>query len=177
MDVRSAKKILVVVKGLWGERFVVTPEAISAWRLVLHGQDPETIAVAALEHNRSGARFPPTPGELLALVKRGDVDRVPTAAEGWEDAMGALAAQPHDGPPECSFPVAQRTAEAIGWGDLADTAKRSYVRAHFLRMYQQFADAEASGATSDAIHKQLGGGRDGAGAIGDGLRKFLGDGK
>lgn len=177
MDARSAKKILVVVKGIWGERLIVTPEAIAAWRIVLDGFDPEAVAVAALEHSRAGAQFPPAPGELVALLRRGDVDRVPTAAEGYEDAMEAIRCAPADELPRCAFPLAQRTAEAIGWGELAAKSSRGFTRAHFLRMYVEFAKAEHGQATSDSIQKQLGGGRSGAGSIGDGLRRFLGGSK
>jgi hypothetical protein len=173
----QVKRLLVVVKGLWGERFLVDPDVIGAWALVLEGQDPEACAQAALVHMKRAPQFPPSPGEILHLVKATDVDRLPTAEEAWEDALGAVAACEDGERPRCSFPLTQRTLGLFGFEELRDRTRTGFVRAQFIRMYDNLRMRAGEHAFAEEVRELQAGRTSKTQRLGAGLRKLLGGGK
>lgn len=176
---RSAhvKRLLIVVKGIWGERFVVDTHVITAWGLVLEGLDSEACAQAVLVHAKSGPQFPPAPGEIRQMVESTDVDRLPTAEEAWEDAVGAIRATEEGSRPHCSFPLTQRTLDLFAWHEFEDPTRYGFIRAQFLRMYGNLRTRAGEQAFTEEV-RELQAGRTGkTQRIGAGIRRLLGGGK
>ena len=132
------KKLLGIVKGLWGERFLVEEETIIAWGLVLEGQSPEACAQAALAHAKAGPRFPPTPGEILQMVKAADPEAAFTPEMAWADAVAAMDLHAADGkPPFASDPIVQKAMEIFPPSEWERDNHR-FLRPQFLSFYRSF---------------------------------------
>lgn len=112
--------------------------AIEVWEKVMTDIDYREAEAVIVEHSRSGAQFPPNPGEIVERVIELREQRDGTAAPSLDVALSEVQFYVrHRGlrrpPDKWSHPAVANAVRAIGWPALCEMSDTT--RAHFLRVY------------------------------------------
>jgi hypothetical protein len=134
----------------------VSPQALAVtgdlWSKVLVDVSAAEAMTALLDHNSSGAPFPPTPGQLRQLVFRfravGEGSTAPDADQAWEEIQTGIRARGfQQGPPEWSHPCVGSAVTALTWRSLCESMTQMADRAHFMKFYPTIVERFARDAT------------------------------
>lgn len=141
---RDCQKLVAAWRVLWPSapwRAEDMPLTVTAWALVLADVTYQEAEAAMIGYARSGAAFPPAPGQLAerALDERSrlngtrppDLDLALSEVRFYVENRASRRGQP---PPEWSHPAVAEAVRAIGWPDLCEGGDT--VRAHFRAAYE-----------------------------------------
>ncbi len=117
-------------------------EMVRSWQVVLADIPIEAAEALLVNIARSGASFPPPPGQIAAqvLATRDDLAgfTAPTADDAWAEVLRLV--QSHGWyrgmPTVWSHPAVEQVARSLGWDELCH-GDPMVVRAHFLRLYPE----------------------------------------
>jgi hypothetical protein len=150
----------------YGGRLDDSGEAMDVYYSILRDLPVELVQAAALEFMASPSAFPPTPGQIrdkaLRLVRR--TNRVPSAAEAWQELLGAPGdgimreTQENDDPMypwviietayQFSHPLVEKVARNLGWPSRFWTDNLVSDRSRFMNTYEQELDRATLEETS-----------------------------
>ena len=118
------------------------PEPIvKAWAALMPDLEADLARKAVLKVCRS-SKFFPSVAEILAAAEELDPrhERLPTAAEAWEEVVKLIRVFGAYKAPAYSCNLVMRATEAIGWRTICLSENPEADRAHFLRMYAEMRD-------------------------------------
>ena len=113
------------------------PEPIvDAWSVMLADLDPLIAKAAIIKVCRQSPFFPGV-SQIVAAAEELDprCDKLPTAAEAWEEVIGLIQTFGPYRAPIYSCDTVKRAVRAIGWLQLCMSENPEADRAHFLRLY------------------------------------------
>lgn len=107
-----------------------------AWNLFL-GHLSFDVGKAALgKHVISGAKFVPSPGEILSYADDILNPKRPSAAEAWAEVMHAVRFIGRNNTPTWPSEAIKKSVEGLGgWQVICDSENQMADRAHFMRLY------------------------------------------
>jgi hypothetical protein len=110
---------------------------VAAWSIMLADLDPVVAKAAVIKVCRESDFFPSV-ARIVAAAAEMDPrnEKLPTAAEAWEEVERLII---NIGPyraPEYSCDLVQRAVRAIGWIQLCCSETPAADRAHFLKLYE-----------------------------------------
>lgn len=147
MNDREAATLIGACSQLWPNvpmQAQYGPTMIRLWAAVLTDVTIDEAERAVVAHSRSGAQFPPAPGEIarLALDARASAsgDLTPDADEAWAEIMAAVSSRGwYRGAPDTwSHPAVAAAVVALGWDEICH-GDAMITRAHFVRMFPSIA--------------------------------------
>ena len=130
---------------------------VEAWSLMLGDLDPVLAKAAIIKVCRESDFFPSV-ARIVAAARELDPgnEKLPTAAEAWEEVMRLV----NDfGPYRCpiySCEAVRRAVRAIGWRQLCMGENIEADRAHFLRLYESFRSRQAESREIENVMKLSG---------------------
>ena len=130
---------------------------VAAWSLMLADLDPVVAKAAVIKVCRESDFFPSV-ARIVAAARELDpgAEKLPTAAEAWEEAMRLVL---DFGPYRCpvySCEAVRRAVRAIGWRQLCMGENIEADRAHFLRLYESFRSRQAESREIEKVMKLSG---------------------
>ncbi|NLL20004.1 MAG: hypothetical protein GX262_13470 [Clostridia bacterium] len=132
-------KILSVLSAAY-PNFQLTEETGELYVRLLSDLPYNKLQAAALSHI-SQSKFFPTIAELRSMANEiMPGERIPSPMEAWGEVIEQIRKVGHYGRPSWSHPVIEKTVRAFGWRDLCLSENVVADRAHFLRMYEQYAE-------------------------------------
>ena len=130
---------------------------VDAWSLMLGDLDP-VLAKAAIIKVCRETDFFPSVARIVAAARELDpgVEKLPTAAEAWEEVMRLVRDY---GPYRCpvySCEAVRRAVRAIGWRQLCMGENVEADRAHFLRLYESMRSRQTETRELEQVMKLAG---------------------
>jgi len=130
---------------------------VDAWSLMLGDLDPVLAKAAIIKVCRESDFFPSV-ARIVAAARELDpgVEKVPTAAEAWEEVMRLVRDY---GPYRCpvySCGALRRAVRAIGWRQLCMGENVEADRAHFLRLYESMRSRQTETRELEQVMKLAG---------------------
>lgn len=109
----------------------------NAWKLML-ADIPFPVAQAAVVKVCRASKFFPSIAEIVEAANEIDPrsEKLPTAAEAWEEVSRLVQTIGPYRAPEYSCETVQRAAKTIGWYQLCTSDNPEADRAHFMRIYE-----------------------------------------
>lgn len=139
MTREEALKILSVLSAAY-PNFQLTEETGELYIRLLSDLPYEKLQAAVLAHIAQSKYFP-TIAELRKIATELIPDeRIPSPMEAWGEVMKQIRNVGHYGTPTWSHPVIAKTVSAFGWRELCFSENPVADRAHFLKMYEQYAE-------------------------------------
>lgn len=147
---------------------------IEAWTLILADLDPVLAKVAIIKVCRE-SQFFPTVAQIVAAAHELDPrsEKLPTAAEAWEEVGKLIATVGPYRAPFYSCEIVRRAAQSIGWRQLCCGDNAEADRAHFLRIYESMRGKHA-GDLANKKALEISGAKEAIKALADGLRHKIG---
>ena len=110
---------------------------VEAWALMLSDLDA-VVAKAAIIKVCRDSKFFPSVAQIVAAANELDPrnERLPTAAEAWEEVERLIQSLGPYRAPKYSCDTVKRAVRAIGWLQLCLGENPEADRAHFLRLYE-----------------------------------------
>ncbi len=110
---------------------------VDAWSILLADIDP-VVAKAAIIKVCRESQFFPSVAQIIAAAKQLDPDneKLPTAAEAWEEVKRLITDIGPYRAPAYSCDTVRRAAQSIGWLQLCTGDNAEADRAHFLKIYE-----------------------------------------
>ena len=110
---------------------------VTAWSLMLADIPLEILQAAVLKVCRESEFFPSV-AQIVAAAAELDPrnEKLPTAAEAWEEVEQQICAAGIYKSPVFSSELVRRAARSIGWLQLCSSENPAADRAHFLRLYE-----------------------------------------
>ena len=130
---------------------------VEAWSLMLGDLDPVLAKAAIIKVCRESDFFPSV-ARIVAAARELDPgnEKLPTAAEAWEEVMRLVSDY---GPYRCpvySCEAVRRAVRAIGWRQLCVGENIEADRAHFLRLYESMRGRQAETRELEQVMKLAG---------------------
>ena len=127
---------------------------VKAWRLLL----PELsfpVAKAALFKVCRTSQFFPSVADIAQAAAELDprADRLPTAAEAWEEVAGLIRTVGPYRAPAYSCDTVRRAAQSIGWRQLCTGENPEADRAHFLKIYESLRERKLAARENETALK------------------------
>ena len=140
---------------------------VSAWSLMLADIPLEILQAAVLKVCRESEFFPSV-AQIVAAAEELDPrsEKLPTAAEAWEEVEQQICAAGIYKPPVFSSELVRRAARAIGWLQLCSSENPAADRAHFLRLYESMKNKRKEAREIEQVMKIAG--------VGDLIRALAG---
>ena len=110
---------------------------VAAWSLMLADLDPVVAKAAVIKVCRESDYFPSV-ARIVAAAEELDPrnEKLPTAAEAWEEVEKQICSAGIYKPPVFSSELVRRAARSIGWLQLCCSENPAADRAHFLKLYE-----------------------------------------
>ena len=110
---------------------------VAAWSLMLADLDPVVAKAAVIKVCRESDYFPSV-ARIVAAAEELDPrnEKLPTAAEAWEEVEQQICAAGIYKSPVFSNDLVRRAARSIGWLQLCSSENPAADRAHFLKLYE-----------------------------------------
>ena len=130
---------------------------VAAWSLMLADLDPVVAKAAVIKVCRESDFFPSV-ARIVAAARELDpgAEKLPTAAEAWEEAMRLVR---DFGPYRCpvySCEAVRRAVRAIGWRQLCMSENIEADRAHFLKLYESMSSRQVETREIEQVIKLAG---------------------
>ena len=130
---------------------------VEAWSLMLGDLDPVLDKAAIIKVCRESDFFPSV-ARIVAAARELDpgVEKLPTAAEAWEEVMRLMRDY---GPYRCpvySCDAVRRAVRAIGWRQLCMGENVEADRAHFLKLYESMRSRQVETREIEQVIKLAG---------------------
>ena len=130
---------------------------VEAWSLMLGDLDPVLAKAAIIKVCRESDFFPSV-ARIVAAARELDpgVEKLPTAAEAWEEVMRLMRDY---GPYRCpvySCDAVRRAVRAIGWRQLCMGENVEADRAHFLKLYESMRSRQVETREIEQVIKLAG---------------------
>ena len=140
---------------------------VAAWSIMLADLDPLVAKVAVLKVCRESEFFPSV-AQIVAAAAELDPrnEKLPTAAEAWEEVEQQICSVGTYKPPVFSSDLVRRAARAIGWLQLCSSENPAADRAHFLRLYESMKNKRKEAREIEQVMKIAG--------VGDLIRALAG---
>ena len=140
---------------------------VSAWSLMLADIPLEILQAAVLKVCRESEFFPSV-AQIVAAAEELDPrnEKLPTAAEAWEEVEQQICSAGIYKPPVFSSELVRRAARAIGWLQLCSSENPAADRAHFLRLYESMKNKRKEAKEIEQVMKIAG--------VGDLIRALAG---
>ena len=140
---------------------------VSAWSLMLADIPLEILQAAVLKVCRDSEFFPSV-AQIVAAAEELDPrnEKLPTAAEAWEEVEQQICSAGIYKPPVFSSELVRRAARAIGWLQLCSSENPAADRAHFLRLYESMKNKRKEAKEIEQVMKIAG--------VGDLIRALAG---
>ena len=140
---------------------------VSAWSLMLADIPLEILQAAVLKVCRESEFFPSV-AQIVAAAAELDPrnEKLPSAAEAWEEVEQQICAAGIYKPPVFSSELVRRAARAIGWLQLCSSENPAADRAHFLRLYESMKNKRKEAREIEQVMKIAG--------VGDLIRALAG---
>ena len=140
---------------------------VSAWSLMLADIPLEILQAAVLKVCRESEFFPSV-AQIVAAAEELDPrnEKIPTAAEAWEEVEQQICAAGIYKSPVFSNELVRRAARAIGWLQLCSSENPAADRAHFLRLYESMKNKRKEAKEIEQVMKIAG--------VGDLIRALAG---
>lgn len=140
---------------------------VAAWSIMLAELDPVVAKAAVIKVCRESDFFPSV-ARIVAAA--GELDprneKLPTAAEAWEEVEQQICAVGIYKPPVFSCELVRRAARSIGWLQLCSSENPAADRAHFLRLYESMRGKQKEAKEIEQVMKIAG--------VGDLIRALAG---
>ena len=140
---------------------------VEAWSLMLGDLDPVLAKAAIIKVCRESDFFPSV-ARIVAAARELDpgAEKLPTAAEAWEEVEQQICAAGIYKSPVFSNDLVRRAARAIGWLQLCSSENPAADRAHFLRLYESMKNKRKEAKEIEQVMKIAG--------VGDLIRALAG---
>ena len=140
---------------------------VSAWSLMLADIPLEILQAAVLKVCRESEFFPSV-SQIVAAAEELDPrnEKLPTAAEAWEEVEQQICAAGIYKSPVFSNDLVRRAARSIGWLQLCSSENPAADRAHFLRLYESMRSKRKEAREIEQVMKIAG--------VGDLIRALAG---
>ena len=140
---------------------------VAAWSLMLADLDPVVAKAAVIKVCRESDYFPSV-ARIVAAAEELDPrnEKLPTAAEAWEEVEQQICSAGIYKPPVFSCDLVRRAARAIGWLQLCSSENPAADRAHFLRLYESMKNKRKEAKEIEQVMKIAG--------VGDLIRALAG---
>ena len=140
---------------------------VAAWSLMLADLDPVVAKAAVIKVCRESDYFPSV-ARIVAAAEELDPrnEKLPTAAEAWEEVEKQIWSAGIYKPPVFSSELVRRAARAIGWLQLCSSENPAADRAHFLRLYESMKNKRKEAKEIEQVMKIAG--------VGDLIRALAG---
>ena len=140
---------------------------VSAWSLMLADIPLEILQAAVLKVCRESEFFPSV-AQIVAAAEELDPrnEKLPTAAEAWEEVEQQICSAGIYKPPVFSIELVRRAARSIGWLQLCSSENPAADRAHFLRLYESMRSKRKEAREIEQVMKIAG--------VGDLIRALAG---
>ena len=130
---------------------------VEAWSLMLGDLDPVLAKAAIIKVCRESDFFPSV-ARIVAAARELDPgnEKLPTAAEAWEEVMRLVSDY---GPYRCpvySCEPVRRAVRAIGWRQLCMGENVEADRAHFLKLYESMRSRQVETREIEQVIKLAG---------------------
>ncbi len=133
-------RLLAFVTALY-PKIELGPATVPAWHEML-GDMPFELAMTATKRVLSQQTFPSLPaiGEIRAAAVDLTAPKLRDPGEAWREVMQEIRRVGSYGKPEFSTPEVALAVATIGWRELCLSDEGDgVIRAHFLRVYEQYA--------------------------------------
>jgi hypothetical protein len=140
---------------------------VAAWSIMLADLDPVVAKVAVIKVCRESAFFPSV-AQIVEAANALDPrsEKLPTAAEAWEEVEQQICAAGIYKPPVFSCDLVRRAARSIGWLQLCSSENPAADRAHFFRLYESMKNKRKEAKEIEQVMKIAG--------VGDLIRALAG---
>ena len=140
---------------------------VAAWSLMLADLDPVVAKAAVIKVCRESDYFPSV-ARIVAAAEELDPrnEKLPTAAEAWEEVEKQICSAGIYKPPVFSSELVRRAARSIGWLQLCSSENPAADRAHFLRLYESMKNKRKEAKEIEQVMKIAG--------VGDLIRALAG---
>ena len=140
---------------------------VAAWSLMLADLDPVVAKAAVIKVCRESDYFPSV-ARIVAAAEELDPrnEKLPTAAEAWEEVEKQICSAGIYKPPVFSSELVRRAARSIGWLQLCSSENPAADRAHFLRLYESMKNKRKEAKELEQVMKIAG--------VGDLIRALAG---
>lgn len=140
---------------------------VSAWSLLLADIPLAILQAAVLKVCRESAFFPSV-AQIVEAANALDPrsEKLPTAAEAWEEVEQQICAVGIYKKPVFSCDLVRRAARSIGWLQLCCSENPAADRAHFLRLYESMKNKRSEAKEIEQVMKIAG--------VGDLIRALAG---
>ena len=140
---------------------------VAAWSLMLADLDPVVAKAAVIKVCRESDFFPSV-ARIVAAAEELDPrnEKLPTAAEAWEEVEKQICSAGIYKPPVFSSELVRRAARSIGWLQLCSSENPAADRAHFLRLYESMKNKRKEAKEIEQVMKIAG--------VGDLIRALAG---
>ena len=140
---------------------------VAAWSIMLADLDPVVAKVAVIKVCRESAFFPSV-AQIVEAANALDPrsEKLPTAAEAWEEVEQQICAAGIYKPPVFSCDLVRRAARSIGWLQLCSSENPAADRAHFFRLYESMKNKRSEAKEIEQVMKIAG--------VGDLIRALAG---
>ena len=130
---------------------------VEAWSLMLADLEVE-VAKAAIVRVCRESPFFPSVAQIVAAAEELDPrnEKLPTAAEAWEEVSGLIQRCGLNRVPVFSCDLVQRATRAIGWRQLCMSENPEADRAHFLRLYESMRSKYRAQVENEKVLKLSG---------------------
>jgi len=110
---------------------------VAAWSLMLADIEPVIAKAAVIKVCRESDFFPSV-ARIVEAAHELDprIEKLPTAAEAWEEVAGLIIQFGPYRAPEYSCDLVRRAVRSIGWRQLCVGENIEADRAHFFRLYE-----------------------------------------
>ncbi len=140
---------------------------VAAWSIMLAELDPVVAKAAVIKVCRESDFFPSV-ARIVAAA--GELDprneKLPTAAEAWEEVEQQICAAGIYKAPVFSYDLVRRAARSIGWRQLCCSENPAADRAHFLKLYESMKNKRKQAKEIEQVMKIAG--------VGDLIRALVG---
>ena len=140
---------------------------VAAWSLMLADLDPVVAKAAVIKVCRESDYFPSV-ARIVAAAEELDPrnEKLPTAAEAWEEVEQQICAAGIYKSPVFSNDLVRRAARSIGWLQLCSSENPAADRAHFLKLYESMRSKRKEAREIEQVMKIAG--------VGDLIRALAG---